>query len=194
MDANGFVASAQKAFCAAMGHHVAERSPGRVRCACGEEILRRDGSVTHVCHVVQCALLGHRFEVLGRRHGHDESMCLRCGHPLLRRREPAARFWKPIDVACGVGGHEVHTVTRRGPFTEYACNCGHTFLRREGGLRRIAHPPTCVLSGHQVRALRDVGGGRAEFRCDDCGHPFYLPSSAPAKGRRPSAGRTAGSA
>jgi hypothetical protein len=161
--------------CDVIGHHVAGRDGGRVRCACGEQILRRDGSATHVCHVVQCALLGHRFERVGRRHGHDESACVRCGHPLLRRREPHARFWKPIDLACGIGGHDVHEVTLRDSFAEYACSCGHTFLRKERGLRRITHPPTCVLSGHRVRLVRELADARAEFRCDDCGHPFYLP-------------------
>ena len=167
--------AAQRVFCQAFGHHVAGRAGGAVRCACGTEILRRDGSATHVCHVVQCALLGHRFQRTGRRDGHDESACLRCGHPLLRRRERHARFWKPIDVACALRGHAVHAVARRGPFTEYACRCGHTFLLEQAGLRRVFHPATCVLTGHRVRMLRPLGGARAEFRCDDCGHPFHLP-------------------
>jgi hypothetical protein len=80
-------------------------------------------------------------------------------------------FGKKVGYLCNLLGHSVHTVCERNGYTEYACDCGHTFLRRRAGLDRVTHPPVCLFAGHFVRFI-ERRGGQAEFRCRNCGHTF----------------------
>ena len=149
------------------------------RCRCGAAVLPQDGTRTRVRHVLSCFFLGHHYVRLGARHGHHEYTCLDCGHPLLFRatRDPYAtreRFLKKVRYLCNLFGHRVHTVTRRAGLTEYACNCGHSFLREEADLERVTHPPVCLVAGHFVRFLEERRG-HVEHVCEGCGHTFFFP-------------------
>ena len=66
---------------------------------------------------------------------------------------------KKVRYLCGLFGHRVDTVATRDGFVEYACHCGHTFLRAESGCQTIRHPLVCVLFGHRIGYL----AGRAGF-------------------------------
>jgi hypothetical protein len=110
------------------------------------------------------------------RDGHHEYACVKCGHPLLFRanRDPYAQsvqFDKKVRYLCGLFGHRVHRVTQRDGFVEYACHCGHTFLKPDAGLSVVRHPFLCVASGHRVRHVTSRAG-YGEYVCRDCGHPF----------------------
>ena len=76
--------------CRLWGHHVDNSllrgTAGRERhCRCGADYLREDGSCTRVRHTLSCFLGHHTYEPLMERHGHNEYVCVRCGHPLLLR-------------------------------------------------------------------------------------------------------------
>jgi DNA-directed RNA polymerase subunit RPC12/RpoP len=73
----------------------------------------------------------------------------------------------------------VHAVVSRQGYIEYACHCGHSFLKRRGSRGRIRHPLICFFTAHRIRFLtrRD---GYAEYVCGDCGHPFCFADSDPA--------------
>ena len=110
------------------------------------------------------------------RAGHNEYVCVRCGHPLLfeTASDPyagAPSFPKRVRYLCGLTGHRVHVVCQRNGFTEYACGCGHTFLLGRAGLARVRHPLICVLAGHFVRFV-ESRAGHSEYRCRNCGHTF----------------------
>jgi DNA-directed RNA polymerase subunit RPC12/RpoP len=166
--------------CAFFGHRVDNRERARggsavLACGCGEPYLGRRGE-TRVRHTVSCFVKGHTYVPTGARHGHNEYVCTRCGHPLLFARDcdPYARqerFGKKVRYLCNLFGHAVHTVCRRSGFTEYACGCGHTFLRPVDGLARVTHPPVCLFAGHFVRFV-EHRDGHAEYRCRNCGHTF----------------------
>jgi hypothetical protein len=187
--------------CAIWGHHVDNHILGSLeadrRCRCGASYLARDGSVTRVRHTLSCFLGHHTYTPLTDRDGCREYVCVQCGHPLMFRdgADPyrqAAGFRKKVRYLCGLFGHRVSAVTTRDGWTEYACHCGHSFLkadppacperaeRVEGSERReskaqkgttIRHPLVCVLLGHFVRYLTSRGG-YDEFVCVNCGHPF----------------------
>lgn len=162
-----------RAICLLFGHRTNNRT-----CRCGADILSTGGSYTHVRHNLACFFCGHRYRLAGTREGHNEYLCIRCGHPLLLLRElddlPGhGVFKKYIHYACGPLGHRVHQVADRDGFTEYACYCGHSFLRGERGVSKIRHPWTCLLTGHSINFL-GRRFGHAEFLCRDCGHPFYF--------------------
>ena len=172
--------------CAVLGHHVDNhvfKQAGRDgrRCRCGSEYLAEDRSITHVRHTLSCFLGKHDYEKLGDRHGCHEYVCRQCGHPLLfdAARDPYAaspNFKKKVRYLCGLVGHRVRHVATREGLEEYACFCGHSFLKsveeappsRVGKLR---HPAVCVISGHFIRFLAKRGGF-AEYVCVNCGHPF----------------------
>jgi DNA-directed RNA polymerase subunit RPC12/RpoP len=169
--------------CTVWGHHVdnrlfrAARSPER-RCRCGTVYLRNDGSHTRVRHTLFCFLGHHTYARVGDRDGHHEYACVRCGHPLLMDadRDPYAQstlFPKKVRYLCGLFGHRVCPVANRDGFVEYACRCGHTFLKSAEDLHVIRHPLICVVSGHFVRAVTRRAG-YTEYICRHCGHPFFF--------------------
>ena len=170
-----------RASCAVWGHHVDnhafERASGRTRqCRCGESYLAEDQSLTRVRHTLSCFLGHHTYKRLIDRHGCHEYVCVRCGHPLLFHEDvdpytTRLTFQKKVRYLCGLFGHRVDTVATRDGFVEYACHCGHTFLRADSGCRTIRHPLVCVLFGHRIGYLARRGGF-AEYVCRDCGHPF----------------------
>jgi DNA-directed RNA polymerase subunit RPC12/RpoP len=159
---------------------------------CSAEILRDDGSRWHVGHTFSCFLRHHTYVRGGERDGHHEYVCVRCGHPLLfeKASDPySARdgFTKRVRYLCGLFGHRVHHVTERAGMTEYACHCGHSFMRPSAGARRVRHPLGCVIFAHRVRFI-DTRYGRSEFLCGDCGHTFFFEA---ATVRHPSLARAA---
>ena len=172
--------------CLLLGHHVDnhvfKHGPGgQRRCRCGSDYLAEDRSITRVRHTLSCFLGKHHYEKLADRDGCHEYVCTQCGHPLLfgAANDPYAAsstFKKKVRYLCGLFGHRVrHVVTREG-LEEYACHCGHSFLKRiEGGLATrpslIRHPAICVVSGHFIRFLTHRRGF-AEYLCVNCGHPF----------------------
>lgn len=167
--------------CGIWGHHVDNHAFRRARsfeqsCRCGAVYLRTNGSCTRVRHTLSCFLGHHTYIRLGDRDGHHEYVCVQCGHPLLfsADSDPYARserFEKRVRYLCGLFGHRVHRVTERNRFVEYACHCGHTFLKRQAALDVVRHPMVCVAGGHFVRYVTSRGGYR-EYVCRDCGHPF----------------------
>jgi hypothetical protein len=103
-------------------------------------------------------------------------MCQQGGHPLLFAvdsdpYQAAGRFNKKVRYLCNLFGHRAHVVTERAGLTEYACGCGHTFLREARDLSRVTHPPICTLLGHFVRFV-ERRGGYSEHACLNCGHTF----------------------
>ena len=167
--------------CALFGHQVSNRvaagergtSP---RCRCGADYLGENNTETRVSHTVSCFLRGHTYAKAVTRNGHHEYVCTLCGHPLLFKVDDALygrkeTFHKKVRYLCNLFGHRVHKVTERNGLTEYACHCGHSFLKRERGSAKITHPVVCLLAGHYVRFV-ERRGGYAEFLCRNCGHTF----------------------
>jgi DNA-directed RNA polymerase subunit RPC12/RpoP len=166
--------------CAVWGHvvdnEVFRRAAGSRRCRCGVQYLPEDGSPTHVRHTLSCFLRHHTYVRLGDRDGVHEYVCIRCGHPLVypAAADPFAhreKFAKKVRYACGLLGHRVQAVAERGGFVEYACGCGHSFLKASAGTRNIRHPLVCFLLAHRI-VFQTVRAGYAEYVCTDCGHPF----------------------
>jgi DNA-directed RNA polymerase subunit RPC12/RpoP len=185
--------------CALWGHHVDnhvfKQATGHDRrCRCGSEYLGEDRSLTRVRHTLSCFLGKHDYEKLADRDGWHEYVCTQCGHPLLFDAEhdpysATTTFKKKVRYLCGLVGHRVRHVTARDGFEEYACFCGHSFLKAiaepkgsslQGRVEKIRHPAICVVSGHFIRFLTRRGG-YAEYVCVNCGHPFCF-----AEGRRSS--------
>jgi DNA-directed RNA polymerase subunit RPC12/RpoP len=170
-----------KSLCALFGHQVDnvafERMRGGAkRCRCGETFLYEHGAETRISHTVSCFLFGHHYVKAGARDGHHEYVCFPCGHPLLfeAARDPYAQqetFCKKVRYLCNLFGHRVHRVAERQELTEYACDCGHSFLRREKNIDTVKHPLVCLLAGHFVRFV-ERRGHYAEYLCRHCGHTF----------------------
>jgi DNA-directed RNA polymerase subunit RPC12/RpoP len=181
--------------CVLFGHQVRyTRIAGEARtsCArCGAPILDQGNSVSRVAHTLSCFFGKHHYVPIAMRAAHHEYVCEKCGHPLLLEsaRDPYAghgEFKKAVSYACGLFGHRVHVVAAGSKSTEYACLCGHSFVKGEGALTLIRHPLACVLLGHFV-AANEIRGGWAEYVCRRCGHPFYFrlaESGQPASGPR----------
>ena len=168
--------------CVLFGHQVnytRVAGDARTPCArCGAAILGRGGSVTRVAHILSCFLGKHRYSPIAARADHNEYVCQKCGHSLLfeSARDPYAgrgKFEKGVSYACGLFGHRVHVVAAEPDSSEYACLCGHPFVKARGALTLIRHPPACVLLGHLVTANL-IRGGWAQYLCRRCGHPFYF--------------------
>ena len=167
--------------CRIWGHHVdnhvfKKAAGGDRACRCGTPYLAEDRSVTRVRHTLSCFLGKHDYERLTDRDGCHEYVCTQCGHPLLfdAEHDPYAAsttFKKKVRYLCGLFGHHVHAVATRNGFTEYACHCGHSFLKPERGARIIRHPLRCFFRAHRIRFLARRCGF-AEYVCTDCGHPF----------------------
>lgn len=173
--------------CSVWGHvvdnEVFRQTAGRVRrCRCGVEYLPEGGGATHVRHTLSCFLRHHTYIRLVDRNGVHEYVCVRCGHPLvfpaaLDRFASRETFTKKVRYACGLFGHRVSVVAERDGCVEYACHCGHSFLKSDAGKRRIRHPLTCFFRAHRIRFLARRAG-YAEYVCDDCGHPFCFAEQA----------------
>ncbi len=167
--------------CALFGHSVDNRAFARYRgalrkCPCGAPFLKGDRSETRVSHTLSCFFFHHVYLKMGARDGHTEFVCEICGHPLLfeiGRSTYASRdaFHKPVRYLCILYGHHLHTVTERNGLTEYACDCGHSFLRREKSRTRFRHPPVCVFKGHYISFV-ERRGNYDEYLCRNCGHTF----------------------
>ena len=145
---------------------------------CGQAMLRDDRSVFRVGHTLGCFFVKHTYERVDERDGHTEYACVRCGHPLLFAvgQDPYADrelFDKRVRYLCGLIGHRVHRVTERDGGTEYACGCGHTFVRHPEGKTRVRHPLRCVLLGHWISFV-ETRGAFSEYVCRTCGHPFLF--------------------
>ena len=167
--------------CLLVGHAVDNRvftaaASGDRRCACGSPYLAEDGRLTRVRHTLSCFLGHHTYQRLTGRDDYHEYVCVQCGHPLLFRadRDPytaEAHLDKKVRYLCGLFGHRVERVATRNGMVEYACFCGHTFLRRRDDVTTVHHPMRCVLFGHWIRFVTSRAGF-AEYVCVHCGHPF----------------------
>ena len=170
--------------CALLGHRVdvctLGPAPHEKRCSCGKAFLGIARPESRIRHVVSCFLLGHAYVELGARDGYQEYACTVCGHPLLFElgRNPYGgrrRFTKKVRYLCNLFGHSVRHVTERAGRAEYACGCGHTFLKPERGLARVTHPLVCLFAGHFVHFVV-ARRGYAEYSCRNCGHTFCFES------------------
>ena len=163
-------------------NEVFRRASGTRRCRCGTHYLPEDGVATHVRHTLSCFLRHHTYVRLTDRDGVHEYVCVRCGHPLVfpagsDRFASQERFAKKVRYACGLFGHRVQAVAERDGFVEYACFCGHSFLKAAGGARKIRHPLVCFFFAHRI-VFVTTREGYAEYVCEDCGHPFCFALSA----------------
>ncbi len=174
-------------WCAVWGHEVDNHrfleESGERRCRCGAAYRGKDATLTHVRHTLSCFLGHHTYRKLIARDEHTEYVCVQCGHPLLFRADTdpygdSATFNKKVRYLCGLFGHEVHLVSERDGYREFACHCGHTFLKSERDVTHITHPAICVVSGHRIRYVTSRGG-YMEYVCRDCGHPFCFAEPAP---------------
>jgi hypothetical protein len=179
--------------CRLWGHvvdnEVFRRDSGPRHCRCGEDYLPEDGAATHVRHTLSCFLRHHTYVRLANRAGVHEYVCVRCGHPLVFPAEKdrfaqRQRFTKKVRYACGLFGHRVEAVAERDGFIEYACHCGHSFLKDSRDARTIRHPLVCFFFAHRI-VFVTTREGYAEYVCRDCGHPFCF--VIPQSGRESSA-------
>lgn len=168
--------------CALFGHavdnHRFQAEAPEKTCSCGQAILPEDGTSTRTRHTLSCFFRHHTYLRVGTRDGHNEYMCQQCGHPLLFAvaHDPyasAGNFTKRVRYLCNLFGHRSHVVTERAGQTEYACGCGHTFLRKARGLSLVTHPPICTVLGHFVRFV-ERRSGYSEHACLNCGHTFVF--------------------
>jgi len=171
-----------KLACALFGHSVSNVAFAAMRgsdkhCQCGSRYLDRQEE-TRVSHTVSCFVFGHNYIRIAERAGHNEYVCRQCGHPLLfsKDRDPYSdhsTFKKKVRYLCNLFGHSVHHVTARNGFHEYACDCGHSFLKPESRKDVVKHPPICLFAGHFLR-FTDRRGDYDEYICRNCGHTFYF--------------------
>ena len=170
--------------CLLFGHKVSNSIFSLLRgaakqCNCGVPYLSHCEE-TRVSHTVSCFLAGHRYIRIAVRSGHNEYVCVRCGHPLLFRidRDPYSTrtiFVKKVRYLCNLFGHRVHAVASRCDLHEYACDCGHSFLKAEAERREVKHPAVCLFAGHFLR-FTERRGDYDEYFCRNCGHTFYFVS------------------
>jgi hypothetical protein len=166
--------------CALFGHKVSNiefsKNAGRTKhCRCGAPYLD-EHEETRVSHTVSCFVFGHDYVRVAERAGHHEYVCIQCGHPLLftKEHDPYANektFKKKVRYLCNLFGHRVHHVTARNGLHEYACDCGHTFLKEDNGRDYVKHPPICLFAGHFLR-FTERRDGYDEYLCRNCGHTF----------------------
>lgn len=163
--------------CRLFGHRVHNKAffeDGHVCTRCRQPILQR-GAITRVGHTLACFLRVHTYDLLDERDGHREYVCVRCGHPLLFQSaaDPydGRAFVKKVRYFCSLFGHDVHHVGTRSGLEEYACGCGHSFLKGAARLAHIRHPLVCFFQGHRIEWFASRGM-LDEYVCRDCGHPF----------------------
>ena len=175
--------------CTLLGHkvyHTRVAPDSAASCArCGAEILDTQHTVSRVAHTLSCFFGWHHYAPVASRAGHNEYVCETCGHPLLfeSARDPYSNhgnFRKKVNYACGLLGHRVHVVDTRSNTTEYACRCGHSFIREQKALKVIRHPLSCVALGHFV-TVNGIRGDWTEYVCVRCGHPFCFRLAGPLK-------------
>ncbi len=160
-------------------HHTKVASGAGTPCArCGVPMLDQGNSVSRVAHSLSCFFGKHHYTPIATRATHHEYVCEKCGHSLLLElnHDPYAgtqNFEKRVRYECGIFGHRVHVVATGSRGTEYACVCGHPFLKARGALTLIRHPLACVLLGHFI-SLNENLGEWAQYVCRRCGHPFYF--------------------
>jgi predicted RNA-binding Zn-ribbon protein involved in translation (DUF1610 family) len=168
--------------CTLLGHKVYHTRIASEACTactrCGAAILDRGHRGSRIAHTLSCFLGTHHYVPIATRAAHHEYICEKCGHSLLfeSARDPyegSIRFKKRVNYACGLFGHHVHVVATGLKATEYACQCGHSFVKTQAALTMIRHPLACVLLGHLVTA-NQIRGHWAEYTCRRCGHPFYF--------------------
>jgi len=166
--------------CTLLGHkvdHTRIDPKSCTRCVrCGAAILDQGPTVSRIAHTLACFFGWHHYVVRGERAEHNEYVCERCGHTLLfelgsDRYSSHNEFKKKVSYICGLLGHRVHVVKKSSKATEYACRCGHPFLKAQTDLEMIRHPMRCVVLGHYV-TLNHIDGWWAEYVCLRCGHPF----------------------
>lgn len=166
--------------CALFGHKVHHTKISRdasTPCArCGASILEPSSGVSRVAHTLSCFFGKHQYAPIATRAGHHEYVCEKCGHSLLfeAAHDPHAslsKFKKRVNYGCGLFGHRVHVVTERSEAIEYACQCGHSFVKSQNALKVIRHPLACIMLGHFVIG-NEIRGEWAEYLCSRCGHPF----------------------
>ena len=160
-------------------HHTRIATNTDTPCArCSSAILDQDRGVSRIAHTLSCFFGSHHYVLIATRSAHHEYVCEKCGHSLLFEsdRDPyrsRSSFAKRVSYGCGLFGHRVHVVEPRSNATEYACGCGHPFLKASADLSVIRHPLACVLLGHFI-AVNDIRAPWAEYLCHRCGHPFYF--------------------
>lgn len=168
--------------CTLVGHKVDHTQIARKACTpcarCGAAILDLGPRASRVAHTLSCFLGWHHYVALGQRAEHNEYVCEKCGHSLLFElgADPYSKlnkFKKKVNYLCGLLGHRVHVVKKDSKATEYACRCGHPFVKEQTALEVIRHPMSCVMLGHYI-TVNDTRGGWAEYICLRCGHPFYF--------------------
>jgi DNA-directed RNA polymerase subunit RPC12/RpoP len=178
----GLPAACASGTCALFGHkvhHTVIARGARTPCVrCGVAILDRGTGISRIAHTLSCFFGKHHYGSIATRDNHHEYVCEQCGHSLLFElaRDPYAslgKFGKRVNYACGLFGHRVHVVATRAKAVEYACRCGHPFVKAQKALTVIRHPLACVLMGHFV-TLNETRGDWAEYLCNRCGHPFYF--------------------
>ena len=138
----------------------------------------RTGGAVRIRHVISCFLGGHNYVPVCEREHHQEYRCVDCGHPLMFRVEANPfgaqdSFIKKVRYLCNLLGHAVHRVTERNSLHEYACNCGHTFLKPAENASRITHPLICLFIGHLVTEI-SCRNDLSELLCQHCGHTFLV--------------------
>ena len=166
--------------CAVLGHKVDYTRIDRrfpTPCVrCGAAILDQGPTASRVAHTLSCFFGWHHYISGGMRAQHNEYVCERCGHTLLfasgaDNYSRHNKFKKKVDYLCGLLGHRVHVVKNGPKATEYACRCGHPFLKAQTDLQVIRHPMKCVVLGHYV-TVNDTRDSWVEYVCLRCGHPF----------------------
>ena len=157
-------------WCSVWGHQVDNHrfrleSPaaGCRECPCGASYLAEDGSFTHVRHTLTCFFGHHTYTKVVDRDGHREYACVDCGHPLLFHADhdpyaESAIFNKKVRYLCGLFGHRVHAVADRDGFREFACHCGHSFLKPEGDRKAAHHASGHLRVERASHPLRDAAG------------------------------------
>ncbi len=172
-----------KLFCLLIGHHISRFDSGQdsesvpnYYCSCGVRVLRQDDTETRVRHNVACFIGGHHYVRMDERDGHHEFVCRACGHPLLFEVGASVyarleTFRKKVRYLCNLFGHRAHLVAERGAYTEHACRCGHSFMKRGKVEGKIKHPLICLFAGHFVGFVT-ARAGYAEYLCRNCGHTF----------------------